>query len=256
LEDCAHAHGAEYKGRKAGSIGDVGVFSFHSLKNLTTCGEGGMITTNRDEWVEPIEALRCMNLSHWDPKKQDYTFGKHTLHKIIEGSYQDYWVPSHFNVKDVNGHWGNNYRMNEIQAAVGRAQLGKLDMLTEKRQKAARYINEGIKDIKGVSGVYESPDCKHVYHLYTLSIDPTAFDRDEFMRVLYREEGVQSILHYQPTYHFDGVKKLGITGNCPIAEEFFYKGGTNLPMHPRLTQQELDDTITGIRNTAKKLSNC
>ena len=254
LEDCAHAHGAEYKGRKAGSIGDFGVFSFHSLKNMTTCGEGGMITTNHDEWVKPIEALRCMNLTTWDPEQRDFTFGKHSLHKLIDGNYQDYWVPSHFDVDDVNGHWGNNYRLNEIQAAVGRTQLKKLDMLTEKRQKAGRFINEGIKDVKGVNGVYESADCKHVYHLYTLTVDPAVFDRDEFLRVLYREEGVQGILHYQPTYHFTGIKKLGITGNCPVAEEFFYKREFNLPMHPRLTQQQLDDIVQGIRNTATKLA--
>jgi len=254
LEDCAHALAAEYKGKRAGSIGDVGVFSFHSLKNITTCGEGGMITTNNDKWDKSIEALRCMNLATWDPDQKDFTFGKHTLNKVVEGPYQDYWIPSHFDVDDVNGHWGNNYRLNEIQAAVGRVQLKKLDMLTEKRQKAGRYINEGIKGIKGVNGVYESPDCKHVYHLYTLTVDPQVFGRDEFLRVLYREQGVQGILHYQPTYHFTGLKKLGITGDCPVAEEFFYKREMNLPMHPRLTQQELDDTVSGIINTARKLS--
>ena len=254
LEDCAHTHGADYKGRKAGSIGDVGVFSFHSLKNMTTCGEGGMITTNHAEWAKPIEALRCMNLTTWDPEQRDFTFGKHSLHKVVDGPYQDYWVPSHFDVEDVNGHWGNNYRLNEIQAAVGRVQLKKLDMLTEKRQKAGRFINEGIKGIKGVNGVYESPDCKHVYHLYALTVDPAVFDRDEFLRVLYKEEGIQGILHYQPTYHFTGLKKLGISGDCPVAEEFFYKREFNLPMHPRLTQQQLDDMVSGIKNTAAKLS--
>ena len=253
LEDCAHAHGAEYKGRKAGSIGDVGVFSFHSLKNLTTCGEGGMITTNRDDWVEPIEALRCMNLSHWDTLQQDFVFGKHKLHKLVEGSYSDYWIPSHFDIKDVNGHWGNNYRMNEIQAAVGCEQVKKLRKLSDLRRKNGRYINDGIKGIDGVFGVFESSVCHHVYHLYTLTLDPDKFDRDEFMRVLYRENGVQGILHYQPTYHFTGFKKLGITGNCPIAEEFFYKTQLNLPMHPRLTQQNLDDIIDGITKTANKL---
>jgi len=253
LEDCAHAPIAEYKGKKAGSVGDVGVFSFHSLKNMTTCGEGGMITTNHDEWVKPIEMLRCMNLSHWDTALTDFTFGKHTLHKVVDGKYSDYWVPSHFDVEDVFGQWGNNYRMNEIQAAVGRAQIKKLEMLTAKRQANGRYINNGISDVEGVEGTYEDPNCKHVFHLYTLCVDPKMFDRDEFMRVLYREEGVQGILHYQPTYHFAGLKKLGITGNCPIAEEFFYKRETNLPMHPRLTQKQLDDTIAGIRNTAKKL---
>ncbi|MFH1614521.1 MAG: DegT/DnrJ/EryC1/StrS family aminotransferase [Planctomycetota bacterium] len=254
MEDCAHAHNAEYKGKKAGSIGDAGVFSFHSLKNMTTCGEGGMITTNHDEWVKPIEALRCMNLAEWDSAQKEFTFGKHTLNKVIDGKYSDYWVPSHFDVMDVKGHWGNNYRMNEIQAAVGRAQIKKLDMLTKKRQYNGRYINKGIEDVKGVNGVYESGNCKHVYHLYTLTVEPTLFDRDEFLRTLYREYGVQGILHYQPTYHFTGLKKLGITGNCPVAEEFFYKRELNLPMHPKLTQQELDDIVEGIRKTAEKLS--
>jgi len=253
LEDCAHAHGARYKGRMAGSIGDVGVFSFHSLKNLTTCGEGGMITTNRDDWVKPIEMLRCMNLTHWDPKQQDFTFGTHALHKKVEGHYADYWIPSHFDIDDVNGHWGNNYRMNEIQAAVGRCQLRKLDMLTQKRQRAGRFINEGIKDLHGIQFVYEPEGYEHVYHLYTLCVDPDIYDRDEFLRVLYREEGVQGILHYQPTYHFTGLKKMGITGDCPVAERFFYKSQFNLPMHPRLTDQQLNDMVIGIRNTARKL---
>jgi len=237
LEDCAHTPGAEYKGRKAGSIGDVGCFSFHSLKNMTTCGEGGMITTNRDDFVDPIEKLRCMNLDPW----KDQT---------------DYWIPSHFNVVDVNGHWGCNYRMNEVQAAVGRAQIKKLPMLTEKRRERGRRITEGIKGIKGVTPVYEDPNCEHVYHLYTLCVeeDELGASRDDFLRVLYRQEGVQGILHYQPTYHFTGFKKLGYGEHlCPIAERFFYRREMNLPMHPRLTDQEIADTIAGVRNAAEKV---
>jgi len=253
LEDCAHTPGAMYKGKKAGSIGDVGVFSFHSLKNMSTCGEGGMITTNRDDFVKPIEMLRCMNITHWDEKQTEWTFGKYTLKKVTDGKYSDYWVPSHFDVDDVNGHWGNNYRMNEIQAAVGREQLKKLDKHNEIRRKNGRYINEGIEGLKGVHGVYEDPNCKHVYHLYTVTLDPEIYNRDEFLRVLYREYGVQGILHYQPTYHFKGLKKLGITGNCPNAEKFFYASEFNLPMNPRLTQQMLDDTIEGLVQTAARL---
>lgn len=237
LEDCAHTPSAEYEGRKAGSIGDIGCFSFHSLKNMTTCGEGGMITTNRDEFVDPIEKLRCMNLDPW----KDQT---------------DYWIPSHFNVVDVNGHWGCNYRMNEIQAAVGRAQLRKLDMLNEKRRELGRRISEGIRGIKGITPVYEDPNCHHVYHLYTLCVEQEELgaSRDDFLRVLYREEGVQGILHYQPTYHFTGLKKMGYGDHlCPLAEEFFYRREMNLPMHPRLTDREIEDTIKGIRSAAEKV---
>jgi len=120
-------------------------------------------------------------------------------------------------------------------------------------RKAAHFLNDGLKGIDGVNNVYESPDCKHVYYAYTLTVDPKAYDRDEFLRTMYRKYGIQGIQHYQPTYHFTGLKKLGITGNCPNAEEFFYKRETNLPMHPRLTQQELNDMVEGIRNTARDL---
>lgn len=237
LEDCAHAPGATYKGRKAGSIGDVGCFSFHSLKNMTTCGEGGMITTNRDDFVDAIEKLRCMNLEHWP-------------------NQTDYWIPSHFNIVDVNGHWGCNYRMNEVQAAVGRAQLRKLDMLNLKRREIGRKINEGIKGIKGVTPVYEDPNCEHVYHLYTLCVEEEELgaSRDDYMRVLYREEGIQGILHYQPTYHFTGLKKLGYGDHlCPISEKFFYRREMNLPMHPRLTDDDIAAMCAGIRNAAEKV---
>ncbi|MHB9025332.1 MAG: DegT/DnrJ/EryC1/StrS family aminotransferase [Armatimonadota bacterium] len=237
LEDCAHAPGATYKGRKAGSVGDVGCFSFHSLKNMTTCGEGGMITTNNDNFVDPIEKLRCMNLQNWE-------------------NQTDYWIPSHFDVTDVDGKWGNNYRMNEIQAAVGRAQLRKLSMLNAKRQELGRRINAGIQDIKGITPVYEDPNCNHVYHLYTLCVEEEELgaSRDDYLRVLYKEEGVQGILHYQPTYHFTGLKKLGYGDHlCPLAEKFFYRREMNLPMHPRLTDQEIADTIAGIRSAAEKV---
>ncbi len=237
LEDCAHTPGAEYKGRKAGSIGDVGCFSFHSLKNMSTCGEGGMITTNRDDFEGPIEKLRCMNLQPWE-------------------NQTDYWIPSHFDIVDVNGYWGCNYRMNEVQAAVGRAQLRKLSMLNEKRREIGRRISEGLRGIKGITPVYEDPNCHHVYHLYTLCVeeDELGASRDDFLRVLYKEEGVQGILHYQPTYHLTGVKKLGYRDHlCPTAEKFFYRRELNLPMHPRLTDQQIEDIITGVRNAAEKV---
>ncbi len=253
LEDCAHAVGAEYKGRKAGSVGDVGVFSFHSLKNITTCGEGGMITTNNDLFADGIEKLRCMNLKNWDVDQAKWRFGPITVEKQ---SPVDYWLPSHFDVDDWNGHWGCNYRMNEIQAAVGCVQLDKLEMLTEKRQKIGRKLTEGLTGIKGITPVYEPKGHKHVYHLYTVCVEEEELgaSRDDFLRVLYKEEGVQGILHYQPTYHFTGLKKLGYAQDlCPNAEKFFYKRELNLPMHPRLTDAEVETMIEGIRNAAEKV---
>jgi perosamine synthetase len=253
MEDCAHAHGSKYKGKMAGSIGDIGCFSFHSLKNMTTLGEGGMITTNNDEFIDKIQRMRVMSITHWPPDQKFFEFGGIKLEK----KNLDYWVPSHFNVIEDNGKWGNNYRMNEAQAAVGRSQLRKLDMMVGKRREFSQRLNKGLKGIKGITPVYEDPDCFHSYHLYTLCVEQEELgaSRDEFMRVLYQEEGIQGILHYQPTYHLTGVKeKFNYPDKlCPNAEKFFYARELNLPMNPQLTTDDVDIMIEGIRNAAEKV---
>lgn len=256
LEDCAHATGASYKGRMAGSIGDIGAFSFHSLKNITTCGEGGMLTTNHDAYTHAIQNLRCMNNNHsWSENgASEWQFGD-KIHCRKESAC-DYWMPAHFDVHTWNGHWGNNYRMNEIQAAVGCAQLDKLDMLSARRREIGHKITAGLQDVKGIEPVYEPEGYNHVFHLYTVCVNERELggSRDEFMRVLYQEEGIQTILHYQPTYHFSALRKLGFDQNqCPIANEFFYKRETNLPMHPRLTDADVEAMVAGIRNAAAKI---
>ncbi len=238
LEDCAHTPGAEYKGRKAGSIGDLGCFSFHSLKNMTTF-EGGMITTNNDEYAKLIRNFRCMNITDWEHQPE-------------------YWMPSHFNVIAPNGHWANNYRMTEVQGAFGRVQLRlRLKANNEKRREFGRYLNAGIGPIEGVNGVYEDPNCYHVYHLYTVTIEPGVLGctRDDFLRILTREGKVEAVLHYQPTYHLTAFKKLGYyqEHECPAAEEFFYRRQFNVSIHPRLTRPELDSIIDGLKLTVKKI---
>ena len=252
MEDCAHVVGAEYKGKKAGSIGDIGCFSFHSLKNITTLGEGGMITTNRDDFVDAIEKLRCMSIGHWPAEQKTFKFGDITLTKK---EAVDYWIPSHFDVVSTKGRFGNNYRMNEAQAACGRAQLKKVDMLTRKRRENSRYLSEGLKGVKGVTTPYENENCFHVYHLYALCVEEElGIGRDEFMRVLYKEEGIQGILHYQPSYDFTCMKKLGYgEERCLNADKFFYKRELNLPMHPRLTKEELNIIVEGVKNAARKV---
>jgi dTDP-4-amino-4,6-dideoxygalactose transaminase len=241
MEDCAHAHGSEYKGRKAGAVGDIGCFSFHSLKNMSL-GEGGMITTNRDDLVDAISKLRNMNITEWE-----------------DNPHTEYWLPSHFDVKDVDGKWGVNYRMTEFQAAIGRCQLRKLPELVRRRQENGRYLSEGLKDVEGYVVPYEDPNCKHSYHLYTLCVDPRILDRDEVMRdIYYRQRCTQGILHYQPSYDLTGVKKYlearGYGGQfCPVAHDFFYKREFNLPMNPRLTREELDIMIGGLRAAADRV---
>jgi perosamine synthetase len=239
LEDCAHAHGAEYKGRRAGTIGDVGCFSFHSLKNMTM-GEGGMITTSRDDLIEPISLLRNMNITEWHEKPKEY------------------WLPSHFDVKDWNGKWGVNYRMTEFQAAVGRAQLRKIGEMVRLRRQHSHYLSEGLQGVQGYVTPFEPEGSRHAYHLYTLCVEPELLNRDEVMRDIYcRQQCTQGILHYQPTYDLTGVQQYledrGYGGQfCPNADAFFYRREFNLPMHPRLTREQLDIMIEGLLAAADR----
>jgi perosamine synthetase len=221
---------------------------------MTTLGEGGMITVNNDELADRIGRLRCMSITQWPSEQTVFNFAGYRMEKT---GPKDYWIPSHFDVIDDNGKWGNNYRMNETQAAVGRVQLKKLDMMVARRRRNGRYLNKGLQGIGGITPVYEDPNCFHCYHLYTLCVEEEELgaSRDQFMRVLYQEEGIQGMQHYQPAYHFTGIKRLHKYPDklCPVAEKFFYRRETNLPMNPRLKKKDLDMMIKGIKNAVRKV---
>jgi len=235
LEDAAHSPGAVYKGRKVGSIADITCFSFHSLKNMTT-GEGGMLTTNNDDFAKEAPLLRTMGV-------KDYA------------NQTDYWLPYHYDVVTVNGEFGMHYRMDEMRAAIGRVQLRKLDSLNAERTAVAEYLNKGFSQIKGCTPPYVAPDCTPTYYLYTLHVDTKGLgiDRDDFIRVLYREGGVQPVQHYLPNYLFTIYKERGYKpGLCPVAEDMFFNSYFNLPMHPRLTHADCDAMIDGVALAVKK----
>jgi perosamine synthetase len=236
VEDVAHAPGALYKGRKVGSIGDIGCFSFHSLKNMTCLGEGGMLVTNNDAYAAKVPLLRCLNMQAY-------------------ANQRDYWLPYHYDIVEVDEYLGHKFLMNEVQAAVGRVQLRKLDALNSTRRAHAHWMSEKLSTVAGITVPYEDPNCLHAYHLYTLMLDDPIRedDRDEFLRILYREEGVQAILHYLPVYLFTLYKKRGYEpGLCPVAERTFRRL-LNLPIHPRLTQIELHAMVDGVANAVQKL---
>lgn len=236
VEDAAHVPGAEYKGRKAGSIGDVGCFSFHPLKNMTTF-EGGMLTTSNDALAEKVFSLRCIGL-------QNYTDQK------------DYWLPYHYDVVEVNGVIGNNFRMDEVRAAVGRIQLKKLDQFNAKRLELTKYVNSKLEGVEGIAVPHWASDRTQVCYLYNprYKLHTQGCPKDEFLRILYYEEGVQAILHYLPNYLFSIYKERGYKkGLCPVAEKVYFEETMTLPMHPRFTHEQLDMMAQGIRNAAKKV---
>jgi len=217
VEDAAEVHGAEYKGKKAGGIGDIGCFSFYANK-IITCGEGGMIITNDDKIAEKAKSLK--NLSF--PKgKRIY---KH---------------------QDV----GYNYRMTNIQAAIGLAQLEKIDELIARRRKNAHLYNKLLKNINGITLPVEKEWAKNVYWMYGIVLDKsTAFDAESFAEEL-AEKGIQTRpffypLNLQPV--FQNFKKT----KCPVAEKI-EKQGLYLPSGLGLKDWQIKRVVREIKKILK-----
>jgi dTDP-4-amino-4,6-dideoxygalactose transaminase len=239
VEDAAHVVGATYKGRGAGSLGDAAAFSFHSSKNMTTLGEGGMLTTCRDDWAARAPLLRSMGVD----------YGIHRPDPL------DYWLPLPYDVDDPDGFMPNNYRMTEAQAAVGRAQLRKVRALSERRRRIAHRYSAALRELPGILTPHEDPASLHVYYLYNLLVDEaqTGFSRDALMRVLFRDFGVHTITGYPPVYWFSMYRKRGYErGLCPVAERVYAQTIT-LPLYAQMTDEDADYVIDSVTKAVDRL---
>jgi len=204
IEDCAQAHGAEYEGKKVGSFG-AGCFSFYPTKNMTT-GEGGMITTDDGALAARLRLLR----NHGDAGKYN--------HVIL----------------------GYNYRMMNIQAAIGLVQLARLEEFTCKRIGNAELLNRNIR-IKGLTKPYKAATVRHVYHQYVVKVeDDFPASREKLMSFL-QEKGIGSAVHYpRPIYEQPLYREMQRDWpRCPVAEDVS-KRVLSLPVHPSLGQEDLE----------------
>jgi dTDP-4-amino-4,6-dideoxygalactose transaminase len=237
VEDAAHAPGAEYHGQKAGSMGATGCFSFHEQKNMSTLGEGGMITTNDPELFERIALYR----SHCTR-----VYGKST--KYCQLDEDTFPMGKRFWWQDFED-CGYNFRMTDIQAAVGLIQLRKLDALNQRRIEIAEYLNQGLRDIPGLTLPTVAEGRKHVFHLYPLQIDPGVYGltKEDFVYRMFHERGIKVGTHYIPLHWSTAFQKRGFKrGQFPVAEKVFERLVT-LPSHPRLTNEGLDYMIDSIK---------
>ena len=242
VEDACHAIGAENRGRKAGSMGATGCFSFHEQKNMSTLGEGGMITTNDPALFERIALYR----SHCTR-----VHGASTKYCSLD--------PEKFPVGD-RPWWqdfddcGYNFRMTDIQAAVGSIQLRKLDALNQRRIDIADLICDGLEDVPGLSLPTVQPGNKHVFHLFPLRIDANEFgmSKDQFIATMIKEYGIKIGTHYIPLHWSTAFQRRGFKrGQFPNAEAIFAQQVT-LPMHPRLTNEAVDYLVDCIRKCCRR----
>ena len=242
IEDCAQACGAQYRGKKVGTFGDFGCFSFYLNKHMTTGGEGGMMITNN-----PKLAKKARSIAN---------------HGRVEVSpYPN--VPAH-NVYTCIGY---NYRMTALQAAMGLTQLRRLDKFMEKRRKNAEYLTKHIKRLVGVKPAYVRKDVKHVYWTYGALVieEELGVSRDRLRRALFAE-GINSEGYCPIPVHLQSYmrKKIGYgktkfpfeypgyhekteyrKGSCPKAEKLSSQD-LLLPVYPSLTQEDLKDVTSAL----------
>ncbi len=220
IEDAAESHGAEYKGRKIGNLGDITCFSFYANKIITT-GEGGMLVTNNEEIAEKARWLRGLAFGR---------FGKHFYHEAL----------------------GFNYRMSGLQAALGLAQLEQIEKFVSIHRENAKLYNSLLRELGDqVTLPPEAPWAKNVYWMYSILIEDTfGISRDELMKSL-ENDGIETRtffypIHVQPIYakHFIGEK-------FPIADELSRKG-VNLPSGNSLTAQEVTYICECVKKYAKR----
>jgi len=239
VEDAAHAAGAEYKGRKAGSLGDIGVFSFHQQKNMVTLGEGGMITTSNKDFYERMLSYRSLCCRTYDPK------GKYlAIDEAEQPMGKRYWFLEFDGI-------GFNYRMTDIQAAVGLVQLRRLDALNARRVEIAERYTSQLAGIPGLDLVRTNPDRKHVFHIFTVLVRPEfPLSKEEFMWELYTKKGIKVWSHYMPIHLTKVYRGLGHTeGECPVAERLFDQY-VSIPIHPRMTDESIQYVVDSIRELA------
>jgi perosamine synthetase len=236
IEDACHAVGAEYKGRKAGSMGTTGCFSFHEQKNISTLGEGGMIVTNDPAIFERAALYR----SHCTR-----VYGRSTKYCSLDESR--FPMGKRFWWQDFDD-CGYNFRLTDIQGAVGVVQLRKLDALNQRRIENAKYLSEGLKNVAGVTLPTVHPGNKHVFHLYPIQIDSRKFgmNRDDFIHAMLYKKGVKVGTHYTPLHYSSAFQKRGFRkGQFPKAEAVAERLVT-LPLNPRQSREALDYLIESI----------
>jgi len=225
IEDAAHALGSEYKGRKIGSQADMVEFSFHPVKPITTA-EGGIVTTNSKDYYNKMLLFRTHGI----------TRDSALLIKSDE--------PWYYEQQEL----GYNYRITDVQSALGSSQMNKLDDFISRRRKIVKTYNKAFKDIHQIITPFEAEYSNSGWHLYVIRIKPEMLKgtRKEIFRAL-QAENIGVNVHYIPVYYHPYYKKLGYEkGICPHAEKL-YDEIITLPLFPSMTDQDVQDVIAAVK---------
>lgn len=238
IEDAAHVFPGSFKGKNIGTIGDITCFSFYATKNITT-GEGGMITTDNDEWAERMRIM--------------------SLHGISKDAWKRY---------SAEGSWyyeiiapGYKYNLTDIAAALGLAQLRKADKLWKRRKRIAAMYNEAFKKLHEIEiplanakkGIWES-GTKHSWHLYVikLNLERLSIDRNAFIDKL-KTKGIGTSVHFIPLHiHPYYRETYGYKPEDFPASYEAYNKIISLPMYPKMTDEDIERVINAVTDVISR----
>lgn len=215
IEDCAESHGATIRGQRTGSFGDMGCFSFYANKIITT-GEGGMVVTNSDAFAGRLRLLR--NLGFGSPRFR---------HEVL----------------------GFNFRMTGFQAAMGLAQLGKIDHILNEKRRVATAYSKGLSGVVGLGLPVEREWATNVYWMYALEVMPGfGISRDELMARL-AAQGIETRTFFCPMNQQPCLVEIdGFTATpCPVADRI-WRQGLYLPSSPKLSETEIEAVCAAIKS--------
>ncbi|MGG3887907.1 UDP-4-amino-4,6-dideoxy-N-acetyl-beta-L-altrosamine transaminase [Metabacillus fastidiosus] len=227
IEDGAHSLGARYKDEKVGALAHMTMFSFHPVKPITTA-EGGIITTNSEEYYERLKLFRS-----------------HGIQRTSSPEEQGEW---YYEMVEL----GYNYRMSDLQAALGVSQLAKIDRFLERRREIATMYNEAFARISGIILPKQLDRTESGWHLYMIQLDQKIIRKSR--KVIFEEMRALNIgvhVHYIPVYWHPYYRDLGYKkGICPVAEKW-YEQAMTLPIFPSMTDKDVEDVVLAIKSVIK-----
>jgi len=231
IEDAAHALSAKYKERVIGRIGDIAAFSFYVTKSITT-GEGGMVTTDDDEYAEMIRTMSLHGISK-DAWKR-YTSEGSWYYEILRAGYK--------------------YNMTDIASAIGIHQLRKCDWFYEKRKEIAQMYTRAFKEMEEIQEPVVKPYIQHAWHLYIiqLNLEKLTIDRARFIQEM-KNRNIGTSVHFIPLHMHPYYRKMyGYKPEDFSGAKYVYERIVSLPIYPKMKKKDVEDVVWAVKNIVAK----